>query len=267
MVSRILKYSCIALLAIIVASCGNTKNIAYIKNYESFKADTTQARYEMRFQPKDRVDVLFFQPEDQSLTMPMVKQAPKAMEGGEQTLIGYKQRVPYIIDNEGNIDMPLIGKVHIAGETKKGAEYIIKEKASKYFKSDIDLYVNVSLCEFTITVDGEVERPDMFSIPSQRVNIFEALAMAGDIKITGRKDNVMVIRLEADGTRTVHRLDMTDVNVINSPYYYLQQRDIVYVEPTDIQKQEKYFGNMTNVMISGVTVAINIGSLLFQILN
>ena len=77
----------------------------------------------------------------------------------------------------------------------------------------------------------------------------------------------MVIRLEADGTRTVHRLDMTDVNVINSPFYYLQQRDIVYVEPTDIQKQEKHFGNMTNVMISGVTVATNIGSLLFQILN
>ena len=91
--------------------------------------------------------------------------------------------------------------------------------------------------------------------------------MAGDIKITGRKDNVMILRLEADGTRTVHRLDMTDVNVINSPYYYLQQRDIVYVEPTDLQKQEKYFGNMTNVMISGVSVAVSIGSLLFQILN
>ena len=87
------------------------------------------------------------------------------------------------------------------------------------------------------------------------------------IKITGRKDNVMIIRLEADGTRTVHRLDLTDVNVINSPDYYLQQRDIVYVEPTDIQKQEKYFGNMTNLTISGTSVAVSIGSLLFQILN
>ena len=157
--------------------------------------------------------------------------------------------------------------MHIAGETKKSAEAIIKEKAYKYIRRDRDLYVNVSLCEFPITVDGEVAKPNVFNIPSQRVNIFEALAMAGDIKITGRKDNVMILRLEADGTRTVHRLDMTDVNVINSPYYYLQQRDIVYVEPTDLQKQEKYFGNMTNVMISGVSVAVSIGSLLFQILN
>ena len=267
MVSRILKYSYFALLAIMLASCGNIRNVAYINNYESFKTDTTLTKYEMRFQPKDQVDVLFFFLLDQSLTMPMLNQAPNVLSANEHSLISSMQIIPYIIDNEGNIDMPLLGKVHIAGETKKGAEKIIKEKASKYFQSNIDLYVNVSLCNFTITVDGEVERPNIFNIPSQRVNIFEALAMAGDIKITGRKDNVMIIRLEADGTRTVHRLDLTDVNVINSPDYYLQQRDIVYVEPTDIQKQEKYFGNMTNLTISGTSVAVSIGSLLFQILN
>lgn len=257
----------IAQLAILFASCGNMHNVAYIKNYASYKADTTLTKYEMRFQPKDLVDVLFFQPEDQSAVMPMVVYAPSVMNSTNSSLIGYKERIPYIIDNNGFIELPLLGKVHIAGETKKGAEEIIKEKAYKYIRRDKDLYVNVSLCEFPITVDGEVAHPNVFNIPSQKVNIFEALAMAGDIKITGRKDNVMILRLEADGTRTVHRLDMTDVNVINSPYYYLQQRDIVYVEPTDLQKKEKYFGNMTNVMISGVTVAVSISSLLYQILN
>lgn len=267
MVSKIIKSLCIVQLAILFASCSNMQNVAYIKNYESYQADTTRAQYEMRFQPKDVVDVLFFQPEDQSVVLPMALQAPAVMKADNPTLVGSSQSLSYIIDNEGNIEIPLLGKVHIAGETKKNAEAIIKEKAYKYIRRDRDLYVNVSLCEFPITVDGEVAKPNVFNIPSQRVNIFEALAMAGDIKITGRKDNVMILRLEADGTRTVHRLDMTDVNVINSPYYYLQQRDIVYVEPTDLQKQEKYFGNMTNVMISGVSVAVSIGSLLFQILN
>lgn len=267
MVSKIIKSLCIVQLAILFASCSNMQNVAYIKNYESYQADTTRAQYEMRFQPKDVVDVLFFQPEDQSVVLPMALQAPAVIEADNPTLVGSSQSLSYIIDNEGNIEIPLLGKVHIAGETKKSAGAIIKEKAYKYIRRDRDLYVNVSLCEFPITVDGEVAKPNVFNIPSQRVNIFEALAMAGDIKITGRKDNVMILRLEADGTRTVHRLDMTDVNVINSPYYYLQQRDIVYVEPTDLQKQEKYFGNMTNVMISGVSVAVSIGSLLFQILN
>lgn len=267
MVSKIIKSLCIVQLAILFASCSNMQNVAYIKNYESYQADTTRAQYEMRFQPKDVVDVLFFQPEDQSVVLPMALQAPAVIEADNPTLVGSSQNLSYIIDNEGNIEIPLLGKVHIAGETKKSAEAIIKEKAYKYIRRDRDLYVNVSLCEFPITVDGEVAKPNVFNIPSQRVNIFEALAMAGDIKITGKKDNVMILRLEADGTRTVHRLDMTDVNVINSPYYYLQQRDIVYVEPTDLQKQEKYFGNMTNVMISGVSVAVSIGSLLFQILN
>ena len=267
MVSKIIKSLCIVQLAILFARCSNMQNVAYIKNYESYQADTTRAQYEMRFQPKDVVDVLFFQPEDQSVVLPMALQAPSVIEADNPTLVGSSQSLSYIIDNEGNIEIPLLGKVHIAGETKKSAEAIIKEKAYKYILRDRDLYVNVSLCEFPITVDGEVAKPNVFNIPSQRVNIFEALAMAGDIKITGRKDNVMILRLEADGTRTVHRLDMTDVNVINSPYYYLQQRDIVYVEPTDLQKQEKYFGNMTNVMISGVSVAVSIGSLLFQILN
>ena len=258
MVSKIIKSLCIVQLAILFASCSNMQNVAYIKNYESYQADTTRAQYEMRFQPKDVVDVLFFQPEDQSVVLPMALQAPSVIEADNPTLVGSSQNLSYIIDNEGNIEIPLLGKVHIAGETKKSAEAIIKEKAYKYIRRDRDLYVNVSLCEFPITVDGEVAKPNVFNIPSQRVNIFE---------ITGRKDNVMILRLEADGTRTVHRLDMTDVNVINSPYYYLQQRDIVYVEPTDLQKQEKYFGNMTNVMISGVSVAVSIGSLLFQILN
>ena len=267
MVSNIIKSLWIAQLAIVFASGGNVQNVAYIKNHESFLADTTLTQYEMRFQPKDIVDVLFFQPDDQTVVLPMALQAPAGINTAHPTLVSYKQRVPYTIDNEGNIEMPLLGKVHIAGETKKSAEAIIKEKAYKYIRRDRDLYVNVSLCEFPITVDGEVASPNVFNIPSQKVNIFEALAMAGDIKITGRKDNVLILRLEADGTRTVHRLDLTDVNILNSPYYYLQQRDIVYVEPTDLQKQEKHFGNMTNVVISGVTVAVSISSLLFQILN
>lgn len=267
MVSKKLKSLCIVQLAVLFASCGNMQNVSYIKNYASYTPDSTLALYEMRIQPKDLVNVYFFQPDDPSVVSPMILQTPTAMTEGTNSLISSNQIQSYIVDNEGNIDMPLVGKVNIAGKTKKEAEEVIREKAYKYIRRDKELYVNVSLCEFPISVAGEVENPNVFNIPSQKVNIFEALAMAGDIKITGRRDNVMILRLETDGTRSVHKLDMTDVNVINSPYYYLQQRDIVYVEPTDLQKQEKHFGNMTNVMISGVSVAVSIGSLLYQILN
>lgn len=267
MVSKKLKSLCIVQLAILFASCSNMRNVSYIKNYASYKPDSIVAQYEMRIQPKDIVNVYFFQPDDPDVVYPMILQTPAAMTKEVTSLVRSKEIKPYIVDNEGYIEMPLIGKAHIAGKTKKEAEDVIKEKAYKYIRHDKELYVNVSLCEFPISVAGEVGNPDVFNIPSQKVNVFEALAMAGDIKITGRRDNVMILRLEADGTRSAHKLDMTDVNVINSPYYYLQQRDIVYVEPTDLQKQEKHFGNMTNVMISGVSVAVSIGSLLYQILN
>ena len=128
MVSKIIKSLCIVQLAILFASCSNMQNVAYIKNYESYQADTTRAQYEMRFQPKDVVDVLFFQPEDQSVVLPMALQAPAVMKADNPTLVGSSQSLSYIIDNEGNIEIPLLGKVHIAGETKKSAEAIIKEK-------------------------------------------------------------------------------------------------------------------------------------------
>ena len=129
MVSRILKYSYFALLAIMIASCGNIRNVAYINNYESFKTDTTLTKYEMRFQPKDQVDVLFFQPEDQSLTMPMVNQAPNVLSANEHSLISSMQIIPYIIDNEGNIDMPLLGKdQERGGEDYQGKGFQILSK-------------------------------------------------------------------------------------------------------------------------------------------
>ena len=136
MVSKIIKSLCIVQLAILFASCSNMQNVEYIKNYESYQADTTRAQYEMRFQPKDVVDVLFFQPEDQSVVLPMALQAPSVIKADNPTLVGSSQSLSYIIDNEGNIEIPLLGKVHIAGETKKSAEAIIKEKAYKYIRRD-----------------------------------------------------------------------------------------------------------------------------------
>ena len=253
-------------LALLFMGCVNSRNVEYLKNSDTFVADTTQAPYEMTIKPKDVLEIYFFNPNDpDSITqLNVIEITP--VTPGKSVAYNTGTFYQYVVDNQGNIPMPVIGDINLLGLSKEQAEKKIHDAFRPYFSTE-DIMVTVNMCNFVVSVAGEVNNPNVFTIYNSKVNIFEALAMAGDIMITGKRDNVMLIRTESDGTKSVHTLDLTDANIINSPYYNLQQRDLLYVEPTDIRKQDSKVGTMTNVVVSGVSIAVSIGSLLYSILS
>ncbi len=140
----------------------------------------------------------------------------------------------YLIDANGFIDYPIVGKLKVSGLTLRQVKELLAERLKDYVKEPV---VEARIINYKVTLIGEVGHPGTVVAPNQKISIIDALAAAGDIPITGRKDNVTVIR-ETEGKREFAKLNLNSKNVFNSPYYYLKQNDIVYVEPARFRRQE-----------------------------
>lgn len=138
----------------------------------------------------------------------------------------------YLVDQEGFIDFPVLGRIKLSGLTKQQAKDELIKRLKNYLKEPT---VNIRFLNFRVTVIGEVDRPSTLTIPSEKINVLEALGMAGDMTVYGKRENVLVIR-EAGGIRTMTRLDLTKKDAFNSPYFYLKQNDVVYVEPNKLRQ-------------------------------
>lgn len=136
----------------------------------------------------------------------------------------------YLVDAEGNIDYPVIGRIHIAGKTKEQLAREIKDAIyPRYIK--IEPTIDIRLMNFRVTILGQVKSPGVYQSDNERMNILEALAKAGDLDIRGDRENVLLYRANADGTREVHRLNLHDKSLLLSPYFNLQQNDFIYITP------------------------------------
>lgn len=138
----------------------------------------------------------------------------------------------YLVDKDGFINFPVLGKIRLAGFSKEEATQKMTDLIKENVKNPI---VNIRYLNFSVTVIGEVNTPSTFVIPSEKVNVLEALGLAGDMTAFGRRENVLIIR-EKEGVRTTSRINLNNKDVLNSPYFYLQQNDIVYVEPDNKTK-------------------------------
>lgn len=173
------------------------------------------------------------------------------------TLSSAPRTQTYIVDKEGNITLPIIGTVHVAGMNVEQLKELITKKVS----SDvIDPIVSVQLVNFTVTIGGEVRNPQNIRVNRNRITLLEALATAGDMTEYGERGNVMVIR-EIDGKRTFAHIDLNKSDFLSSSYYYLQPNDYVYVSPNAIlQENSKYSTNkaynlqLTSTIVSAASV-------------
>ena len=147
---------------------------------------------------------------------------------------GTVQTPGYLVDKEGFIDFPVVGKIAIGGMTIRQAKDLISSKLKDYVKEPV---VELRIVNYSITVLGEVGRVGPIIAANHRINIIEAIAAAGDIPLTGRKDNVLITRMN-NGKREYARINLNSRDLFNSPYYYLKQNDIVYVEPNKVRRQE-----------------------------
>jgi len=140
----------------------------------------------------------------------------------------------YRVDAGGYIDFPVLGKIRIGGLTIREAKDLLAKKLKDYVKEPV---VEARIINYKVTVLGEINHPGFVIAPNQQITILDAIAACGDIPITGRKDNIMVIR-ETEGTREYARLNLNSKEIFNSPYYYLKQNDVVYIEPARIKRQQ-----------------------------
>ena len=162
----------------------------------------------------------------------------------------------YLIDQNGEIEFPIIGVVKLAGLTRLEATDVLKEEIEAYVKNPI---VNLKIVNFKITVLGEVAHPGTFNIDHERVTILEALGLAGDMTIFGERQNVLVIR-EQDGKKSYTRVDLTTDEVFKSPVYYLTQNDVLYIEPNgDRMNQSK--SNLSAIALPIIGILLSAGTL------
>ena len=253
-------------LLLAITSCGSSKSVAYIQNSDSIAYDNSRFLYDAKIMPKDQltISVNTVNPE---AALPFNLLLQNAYSQGRSVQSTAGTLMPYLVDNEGCINFPVIGRVKVGGLTKSECENLILDKIRPYMAETENPVVTVRMSSYSVSVLGEVARPGSFQVAREKITILEALAQAGDLTIYGVRDKVKLIREDATGKKEIHTLDLTNANIVNSPYYYLQQNDIVYVEPNKVKAQNARVGNMTTLWFSATSILISLTSLLYNILK
>lgn len=249
----------IALVMILsMVGCGSSKNVTYWQNIDSISLAASKGLYDARIMPKDELTILV------QTTDPLTSEPFNLRLNGQQN---QTQNRGYLVDNDGYINFPIVGKIHVAGLTKTECEDLVKSKIQPYLSRTENPLVSVRMSSYRITVIGEVGSPGVIPVSTEKINIVEALAQAGDMTVYGKRDNILLIREDQQGEKHKVRLNMNDANIINSPYYYLQQNDIVYVEPHKVKARNTFFGSNTSIWFSVLGIATSITGLLINILR
>lgn len=238
-------------------SCGSRKEMVYFQP-DSTKVHTLYEQFVPKIQPSD-ILTISVGAADPKVTAPFTSLSVGAVGTPGQN-VDLALRPTYTVDEEGYIQFPMLGRIKVSGLTRLEAIASIQKQLEPYIKSP---NVNMNFNNFRVSILGEVAKPGSFIMPTERVTILEALSMAGDMTIRGVRNNVLVIR-EVDGKKSMHRLDLTKQETLNSPYYYLAQNDVVYIEPNQTQANNSKLGANTNIVISIAGLVITIVSLLIR---
>ncbi|WP_149277107.1 polysaccharide biosynthesis/export family protein [Pareuzebyella sediminis] len=233
------------LAALMLSSCATRQEVVYFQNTGNFETLVSKNSFTPKFKVDDLVSI-------HVSTLDPETSAPfnlyrGASEGGIRP-----EQVDYLIDKDGEIDFPVIGKIKIAGLSSEEVRVLLREKLSEYLKDPI---INIRLRNFSVTVLGQVNRPGTYSVNGERITILEALGLAGDLTIRGIRENVLVIR-DFDGTKVNTRIDLTTKEALSSPVYYLTQNDVVYVEPNNSAIKTSTLDNRASIYVSIASLLI-----------
>ena len=258
-----------ALIVLTFSSCAHYKDIPYLQNSAEYDGSQGAQLYDMTIKPKDQLTVFVFSGTDKEAVAQfnMRDITVLGINSGRTNTRGGHPVHHYLVDNEGNIDFPILGKIHVAGFTVTQANNHIKELITPYLSKTADCVVNVNIENYEVTVMGEVARPNTFTVTRNKITVLEALAMAGDMTIYGKRNNVKLLREIENGEYEIHELDLRDANILNSPYYYLQQRDVLYVEPNETMAQNASIGRTRTLWVRGIQISLHLGSLLYRVLK
>ncbi len=255
----------IATLLLCATSCKTTEPYLPIEELKEMSGKVDIGNYELRIVPDDMLSITVTSSVPDAAT-PYNLPAVSYSTPGEKELTVTPNLQVYTVSSEGNIYFPVLGEIHVAGMTRNELSKYIEDRISH----DIDdPFVLVQFMNFKVVVLGEVEHPGQIPFQTDRVSIFDALGAAGDITNYGKRDDILLIR-EENGKRIYHTYDLTDKSVFESPYYYLQQNDVVYVSPNEAQRgnskynqQAQYRTSVTATIVSAISVLASLAIALF----
>ena len=244
----------LSIATVILSSCGSTKNVAYLQNSDYTDLSRSAYLYDARIMPKDilTITVNTVNPEA-SAPFNLFISSEMNTSGVSRQNTGGRTLQTYLVDNNGCIEFPVVGTLEVGGLTKSGCEKLIHDKIQRYMNAEENPIVTVRMSNYKISVLGEVNRPGMFTV--------------GNLTIYGVRDRVKLIRENARGQKDVYTLNLNDAEIINSPYYYLQQNDVIYVEPNKVKAKNSGIGQSTTIWISITGALVSLASLVVNILR
>lgn len=256
---------CGCALTLMLTGCGAKKNVVYIQNAQPDSIVAALARTQIKVEPGDEL-MVFVSCDDQETSQKLSLMAGQRRPDYNNTYTATIM-LPYLVNDKGDIDMPTIGPVHVAGLTRLQVANVVARKVidAKLAKPGT-VNVTVSFSNMTFSALGEVTKPGTYTINDDRLTILEALSMAGDLTIHGQRDKVWVIREQKDGGRKTLQIDLRDTNFMTNPAYYIEQNDVIYVEPDDVRAGQSTLNENTfksvNFWTSLVSVAISVTTLI-----
>ncbi|NDW12797.1 polysaccharide export protein [Bacteroides sp. 214] len=238
----------------LLLSCKTAKDVSYLQDIDTNTEALAKvaAAYSIRITSDDMLSIMVSATNPESVAMFNMPVA-SVESPGNTSMQSTPIMQTYLVDAEGYIIFPVLGKIKAAGLTKDELSASIAKQITTYVKNPI---VTIRLMNFKIGVLGEVNSPGYKSISHERVSVLDAIVMAGDLNIYGQRKNVLLIREGANGIET-HRFDLTSANIFASPYFYLQQNDVLYVEPNNARKSNSKYSQNAQVNISFIATIVS----------
>ncbi len=242
----------LSVLLIIVCSCVSKKKITRFQ-YDEIDQLLVSNSYKTVFKPDDLLQITISAQDIKSVApfnLPFVTFSATA-----DAAVGQPIQQSYLVDSKGEIDFPILGRLKLGGLTREKAIEMIKEKLDPdYVKKPT---INIRIINYKITVSGDVRLPGTYTIPNERITIAEAIGLAGDFNISAQRNNVKVIR-EENSQKKVYNINFLSNKTFTSPVYYLQQNDLIYVEPNNAKAQSAAFNQNTGLFVSIGSIIISL---------
>ena len=233
------------------SSCSTKQNIIYFKDIQNNKSadlENSALFTEPIIQPDDNLSISIFTLNLQTGSIINQAAASPILGGNANSTIS-QQVTGFVVDKNGEVELALAGKIKVAGLTTYQAREVIREKVTKYYNQP---NVQVRFANFKVSVLGEVNSPSTYNMPNEKVSIMDALSLAGDLTVYGRRDNVLIVR-DNNGKKQYGHVDLNSSEIFSSPFFYLKQNDLVYVEPT---KAKNVANNAARVQTIGIITSV-----------
>lgn len=257
----------INLVFVFLNSCTSQKKLDYLQNIENVALETSIKNAKSTIQLNDQLVILVtakdmdvVKPFNQNFSSGQILQYSTASNNMPTQNQTSTSGPTYIVDTQGNIDFPVIGKVNTENKTTEELRDILKKEISKYV---VNPQVSVKNTNYKITVLGEVNKPGTYNIPEAQTTVLEVLGLAGDLTIYGNREDILVLR-NIDGTMTKERINLTKADFINSPYFYLKQNDVIIVSPNETKQKSSRLDPNTGIYISVASIVVTILALIFK---